>query len=368
MLLNQTKGQILYDCTKGDVRDFLVRTSVGSELSIDPDSGLNIASATGSTRIELRECPPIKIGEVIAEVVVPTTGTLGICVKTSNTGSALAAYAWCFNISATGWTLLKGANNPSSTTESTVRSGTVAFSGEVTIKVVFNTKTITCYVDGVEMVSYTMDRYAANFGYIHYRVTDTTGVFKSIQINSDSIEDPKDFNYNRLLKIKFDREVTFGQKDIRGTASAFTAVYMDKPTYSAAAIEKTVTASDVQYAVKADGTIDKTQIIVIFPREECFRACCGTLKVCFDRGKCALYGALPKDMLPSFELTITPTNLDRIKNPVPDDHIKIKNATGITINPYPITKVTYDGITDHIKIKSANSITHDITLTGTINP
>ena len=81
-----------------------------------------------------------------------------------------------------------------------------------------------------------------------------------------------------------------------------------------------------------------------------------------------MYGALPKDMLPSFELDITPTNLDRIKNPVPDDHIKIKNDTGITINPYPITKVTYDDITEHIKIKSANSITHDITLTGTINP
>lgn len=370
MLLNQTKGQILYDCTQGDVRDFFERTSVGAELSIDPDSGLNVTTASGdSARIELRECPAIQSGEILAKVMVPTTGTLGICVKTTTTGSTKGAYAWCFNISATGWALLRGGNYTTSASETTVKSGTVTFSGEVVIKVVVNTKTITCYVDDVEMISYKMDDYASNYGYVQFRVTGTTGIFKSLQINSDSIPDPKDFNYNRLLKIKFDREVSFGQKDIRGAAVAFTATYMDKPTYSLTAIEKTVTASDVQYAVKADGTIDKTQLIVIFPKDECFRACCGTLKVHFDRGKCTLYGALPRDVLPSFDLEITPTNLDRVKNPVPDDSIKIKQGNSISLNPYPVTYVTYgDTPAESIKTKIANTITLKITLTGTINP
>lgn len=180
----------------------------------------------------------------------------------------------------------------------------------------------------------------------------------------------KQTKFNKYVKLVFDRNVIVN--DMENLHKAFSMRLKQRDSYHQPIYETTIYAEKVMFARDRDDVIwqDITNTLIItFPQYSNFRKAQGEVTLIYSNAAGVIYGPMPKDALPSFEMKFLPVNIDQYQNFDCIETLGYKTSMGSFTTFTPVTvKEGYIQV-ETLGYKTRNSISQFISkLVGSITP
>ena len=174
-------------------------------------------------------------------------------------------------------------------------------------------------------------------------------------------------NYNRFIRIVFDREIN--ATNLESNYKAFILYGKQRPYYGGPLEDVSFKPESIEYAVDSSGNINKRAIILKFPNtNDNFRKTEGELTLSYDSNIGNLYGATDLDVLPSTDFKFTAVNTDMFQNPITYESILFSLVNNTSNRYILLNKLESSTYTESINVKLSSKATYEILLVGAINP